>query len=374
MALVLTEDEVMLVDSVRGVLHREAPVSAFRALRDSADVLAYDPRLLKLLAENGFVAPNVAETEGGLGLGARAAGLIMEQAGHVLAAVPLLAPAMAASLIGSTASKAQKDDLFPSLLAGERVIAPALDEAARQHDPHALTTMAERNGAAWLVTGTKTAVVDGFGADAYLVSALCQGEIGIFMVEKDVPGLEVVKFAAVDSRNYARLSLSGTRAVRLGDGDVGGDAGGGIADALDLGRALLAAELLGISDEAFDRTVAYLKERRQFDRAIGSFQALQHRAARLFARLDLARGVVLAALHAIDDGDEQATWLASLSKAVMTKLSRDLLVEAMQMHGGVGFTDAFDIGLFVKRGRVAGDLLGDDYFHTERLAREHWKI
>ena len=158
--------------------------------------------------------------------------------------------------------------------------------------------------------------------------------------------------------------------MRLGEAD----AGEAIAAALDLGRALLAAELLGICDEAFDRTVAYLKERRQFDRVIGSFQALQHRAARLYARLDLARGVVLAALRAIDDNDPDATWLASLSKAVMTKLSRELLVEAVQMHGGIGVTDAFDIGLFVKRGRAAGDLLGDDYFHTERLARDYWQL
>ena len=158
--------------------------------------------------------------------------------------------------------------------------------------------------------------------------------------------------------------------MHLGHANVGE----AIAAALDLGRALLAAELLGICDEAFDRTVAYLKERRQFDRVIGSFQALQHRAARLYARLDLARGVVLAALRAIDGGDADATWLASLSKAVMTRLSRDLLVEAVQMHGGIGVTDAFDIGLFVKRGRAAGDLLGDDYFHTERLARDYWQL
>lgn len=369
MALVLTEEEVMLVHSVRGLLDREAPMSTFRALRDSGDMLAYDARLLKRLAESGFVAPNVAQEDGGIGLGACAAGLIMEQAGHVLAAAPLLTTAMAASLIGGTASKAQKDNLLPSLIAGDRTIAPALDEAAR-HDPQVLVTKAERNGKDWLVTGSKTAVMDGFSADAYLVSADLQGEVALFLVEKDAPGLEAVKFAAVDSRNYARLSFAGTRAMRLGDGD----ASSAIAGALDLGRALLAAELLGICDEAFDRTVAYLKERRQFDRVIGSFQALQHRVARLYARLDLARGVVLAALRAIDDSDEGATWLASLSKAVMTKLSRDLLIEAVQMHGGIGVTDAFDIGLFFKRGRAAGDLLGDDYFHTERLARVYWRI
>ena len=369
MTLVLTQDEVMLVDAAKGLLSREAPLGMFRALRDSGDPLAFDPALHRRLAASGFVAPNVAEADGGLGLGASAAGLIMEQAGHVLAAAPLLSAAMAAGLIGKTASKAQKDTLLPSLITGETTIAAALDETAR-HEPSVLATKATRNGEGWLLSGSKTAVIDGFGASAWLISAEFEGTIALFLVEQAAAGLEVDKVDAVDSRNYAKLSLKGTPAMRLGDGD----AGPAITAALDLGRALLAAELLGICDEAFDRTVAYLKERRQFDRVIGSFQALQHRAARLYARLDLARGVVLAALRAIDADDPEATWLASLSKSVMTKLSRDLLVEAVQMHGGIGVTDAFDIGLFVKRGRAAGELLGDDYFHTERLARDYWRL
>jgi alkylation response protein AidB-like acyl-CoA dehydrogenase len=293
----------------------------------------------------------------------------MEQAGHVLAAAPLLSAAMAAGLIGKTASKSQKDTLLPPLIAGESTIAVALDETAR-HDPSVLATTAKRNGQGWLLSGSKTAVIDGFGAQAWLVSAEFEGTVALFLVEQAAAGLEMAKFDAVDSRNYAKLMLKDTPAMRIGEDD----AGEAIDKALDLGRALLAAELLGICDEAFDRTVAYLKERRQFDRVIGSFQALQHRAARLYARLDLARGVVLAALRAIDDDDPEATWLASLSKSVMTKLSRDLLVEAVQMHGGIGVTDAFDIGLFVKRGRSAGELLGDDYFHTERLARDYWRL
>jgi acyl-CoA dehydrogenase len=369
MALVLTEDEVMLVDAAKGLLSREAPLSKFRALRDSSDPLAFDPALLRRLAASGFVAPNVVEADGGLGLGASAAGLIMEQAGHVLAAAPLLSAAMAAGLIGKSADAEQRSRLLPLVIAGDMTIAVALDEAAR-HDPLVLTTTATSNGGDWMLSGSKTAVIDGFGAHAWLVSADFDGTAALFLVEPAAPGLEVAKFDAVDSRNYAKVSLDGTPAIRLGEAD----AVEAIAAALDLGRALLAAELLGICDAAFDRTVAYLKERRQFDRVIGSFQALQHRAARLYAKLDLARGVVLAALRAIDEGDPEATWMASLSKAVMTKLSRDLLVEAVQMHGGIGVTDAFDIGLYVKRGRVAGELLGDDYFHTERLARDYWRL
>ena len=369
MALVLNDDEVMLVDYARGLLDREAPVTAFRALRDSGDALAWSPDLLAKLAENGLVAPNVAEEDGGVGLGAAAAGLILEQAGHVLAAAPLLSGAMSAKLIAGAGSDAQRAELLGSIVAGERVVAPALDESSR-HDPLRLDTQARQSSEGWALAGAKTAVIDGYEADAYVVSAVAGGAPALFLVEKGAPGLKVEKFASVDSRNYAKLSLNDTPATRLGDGD----ASAAIAAALDLGRALLAAELLGIADEAFDRTVAYLKERKQFDRVIGSFQALQHRAARLYARLDLARGVVLKALRAIDEGHPDATWLASLAKGTMTRLTRDVLMEAMQMHGGIGVTDEFDIGLFVKRGQAAGELLGDDHFHTERLARDHWNL
>jgi len=369
MALVLSQDETMIAETSRGLFARHAPVGAFRALRDSEDPLAWDRDLLRLLAESGLVAPNVPESHGGLALGAIAAGLIAEQSGHVLAAVPLLASAMVGSLIAAAASEEQKARLIPTIVSGESVIALALDEAPR-HWPDHIECAAQECGGAWQLSGNKTAVIEGFGADGWLVSARAGGNIALFLVGKDATGLQVERFAAVDSRNYARLRLTATPAERLGQGD----ASGAIASALDLGRALLAAELLGISEEAFARTVAYLKERKQFGRLIGSFQALQHRAARLYGRLELARGTVIAALRAIDEQAADATWLASLAKSVTTRLARELLAEAVQMHGGIGVTDAYDIGLFVKRGQCAGDLLGDDHFHTERLAREHWQL
>ncbi len=369
MALVLSQDEAMLVDSTRGLLSREAPVTAFRALRDSGAELAYEPALLAKLAENGLVAPNVPEADGGLGLGAAAAGLVLQQAGHVLAAAPLLSAAISAALIARAGDEGHRADLLGPIVAGERVVAPALEEGVR-HDPRRLETKAAKSGEGWSLTGAKTAVIDGFAADAYVVSAVADGVPALFLVEKGAGGLNVERFVAVDSRNYAKLTFAATPATRLGQGD----ASAAIAAALDLGRALLAAELLGAADEAFARTVSYLKERRQFDREIGTFQALQHRAARLYSRLDVARGVVLKALRAIDEGDADATWLASLAKGTMTRLARDVMMEAMQMHGGIGMTDDFDVGLFVKRAQSAGELLGDDHFHTERLAAGKWGL
>ncbi|MCB2046791.1 MAG: acyl-CoA dehydrogenase family protein [Novosphingobium sp.] len=369
MALVLSEDETMLVDSAHGLLDREAPVTSFRALRNSGEELAWDRSLFGKLAENGLVAPNVAEADGGVGMGISAAGLVMEQAGHVLAAAPLLSAAISATLIARAVGEGQGADLLGSVVSGERVIAPALDEAAR-HDPARLETRAQKSGEGWTLTGAKTAVIDGYDADAYVVSAMADGAPALFLVEKAASGLSVERFAAVDSRNYTKLSLSGTPAKRLGEGD----ASDAITAGLDTGRALLSAEMLGMADEAFDRTVAYLKERKQFDRIIGTYQGLQHRAARLYSRLDIARGIVLKTLRAIDEGSADATWLASLAKATMTRLARDVMIEAMQMHGGIGVTDDHDVGLFVKRTQAAGELLGDDHFHTERLAAGKWGL
>lgn len=369
MALTLTDDETMLVESARGLLARETPVAALRALRDSGSALHYDPTALATLAENGFVAPHVAEADGGLGMGAAAAGLIAEQAGRTLATAPLLSAAMAATLIARAGSAEQKARLIPALIGGELVAACALDEAIR-HDPSRLETSAERSGDRWVLTGNKRLAIDGVGAGLTIVSALADGVPALFLVAPDAVGFAVRPIDAIDSRNLARIHLASTPAERLGDGD----ATPAIAAALDLGRALLAAELLGMADEAFERTVAYLKERVQFGQRIGSFQALQHRAARLYARLDIARGVVLKALRAIDEGSEDATLLASLSKAYMTRLARDVLVEAVQMHGGIGVTDDIDIGLYLKRTRSVGELLGDEHFHTERLARDRFGL
>ena len=369
MALVLNQDETMIADTARGLFARHAPVSTLRALRDSGEPLCRDRSLLARLAENGLVAPDLAESDGGLGLGAIAAGLIAEQAGHVLAAVPLLASAMAGRLLAGVADGGQKHRLIPAIVAGESVLALALEEAPR-HRAGPVCATARQDASGWTICGSKTSVIEGFAADGYLVSARAGGDVAIFHVANGAAGLEVERLAAIDSRNYARLRLVETPAERLGTGD----AEAAICATLDLGRALLAAELLGICDEAFARTVAYLKQREQFGRPIGSFQALQHRAARLYARLEVARGTVIAALRAIDEQAADATWLASLAKSVMSKLARELLAEAIQMHGGIGVTDAYDIGLFVKRGQCAGELLGDDRFHTERLARDYWNL
>ena len=373
MPLVLSEDERLLVDSVAGLLSRSAPVSAFRRVRDSGDPKRYDPALYAEMAGAGLVAPQVPEADGGLGMGYAAAGLIAEQCGRTLAASPLWSATLAAEIVRLAGSAEQKAELLPKIIDGSLIVAFAFDEAAR-HNPgrQALTARIDGNG--YRLDGKKRLVVDGGVADRLIVAATASDGPRLFLVDPSVPGVARTVLNLVDERNAADIAFDGVQVggdAALGDGMA---AKAAIARALDLGRVLLASELLGMAEEAFERTVAYLKEREQFGARIGSFQALQHRAARLYIALDLATGVVLKALRALDEADPSATALASLAKGLLTKTAREVMNEAVQMHGGVGVTDAFDIGFFFKRARVAGETFGDDYFHKERLGEVAWKI
>jgi alkylation response protein AidB-like acyl-CoA dehydrogenase len=372
MALVLTEDEVMLVDSAKKLFSRSAPVSAFRALRDSGDKARYAPALWAEMAAAGFAGLLLPEAQGGTGFGAIGAGLIAEQIGHVLAASPLLSSALAIEILRLAGNDAQQS-LLAEIAAGELIVAFAIDEG-RRHDPESLSLYAGADGDGFVLEGEKRFVVDGGIADKFIVAARTDAGPALFLVDAPAAGITITPLSLVDSRNAADLNFHGVKVAAGALIGKAGDAAPVIGRALDLGRALLAAELLGIAEEAFDRTVAYLKEREQFGVKIGSFQALQHRASRMYCSLELGRGVVLKALRALDEQDPAASLLASLAKAVLTKTARDVLNEATQMHGGIGVTDDIDIGLFFKRGRVAGDTFGDDFFQKERLARLAWQI
>jgi acyl-CoA dehydrogenase len=372
MPLVLSEEETLLADSANRLFSRTAPVSAFRRLRDSGGTARYAPELWAEMAEAGFTGILIPEDFGGTGFGYAAAGLICEQIGHVLAASPFLSTALASEILLRDGNEAQRA-LLAEVAAGTLIIAFAIDEQAR-HQPTHLATHASADGPGFVLNGTKRLVLDGGIAAKLIVAAATEQGPTLFLLDSNTPGATIKSLDLVDSRNAADISFHG---VSLGAESVIGTQGQAAATidrALDVGRALLAAELLGIAQESFDRTVAYLKEREQFGVKIGSFQALQHRASRMYANLDLARGVVLKALRALDEKDRAASALASLAKATLTRTARDVMNEALQMHGGIGVTDDIDIGLFFKRARVAGDTFGDDYFHKERLGRLVWRV
>jgi acyl-CoA dehydrogenase len=375
MALVLTEEQQMLRDAAAGFLGEKASTPALRALRDGGDEHAYDAAVWQEMAAMGWASIAIPESYGGLGYGYTGLGVVLEQVGRHLSASPL----EGSVLVGATAmlqlgSEDQKNEWLPRIAAGEAQLSLALQEQA-VFMPAAVALTARRDGDEWVLSGNKRMVIDALSADAFVVIARTAGTSGdetglsAFLVPSDAAGLERRRCELVDSRQYGALELS---EVRLAADTLMGAEGGAWAPlqhCLDVASVGVAAELLGLSLEAFERTMAYLRERKQFGKVIGSFQGLQHRAAALFAELELARSIVLKALQAVDSGSEDLPRLASAAKAKLCEVAKLASNEGIQMHGGIGMTDEYDIGFFLKRARVLQHLLGDYYYHLDRFAR-----
>jgi len=369
MSLVLNDEQRMLRDSVQSFLDGRAPVAHLRELRDSNGLVGFSRELWGDFADQGYSAVLVPEAQGGLGLGIVEAGLISERLGHTLTPSPFLSTAvLAAWVISHGGSKVQQERLLPLIAAAETVVGVAVDEHSK-HRPDAIATRARRDGDRFVLDGEKIFVVDGHVADTLIVVARTgQESLGLFLVESKAEGVTIERTRMVDAHNAARVRLSG---VAVPADAVLGAADGGAAllePLLDVGRVIVAAQLLGIADEVFGRTVAYLKERRQFGRPIGEFQALQHRAAQLYCDIELARAIVLKALRAVQADPAEARVLASQAKARACTTANRAVQEGVQMHGGVGMTDELDIGLFMKRARVLQELFGDAGFHAARVA------
>lgn len=377
MSLVYSEEQRLLADTASEFLAARSPVSAQRRLRDEGAVEGFDAALWQEMVNLGWSAIPFPESFGGLAFGCKGLGAVFEQLGARLSAAPLLSSiVLGGSAVELAGSPAQQAEWLPTLIAGERRIALAVDEQPR-HAPADTALAARREGQGWVLTGDKLCVVDGVGADAFVVLARSAGQPGdtaglsLFLVPADAAGLCVSPVKLVDSRNHARLRLDAVRVDAAALLGAEGEAWAALDAALDRGRGCLAAELLGASQALFDTTVEYLKTRVQFDVPIGSFQALQHRAAWCYTHLQLARSTVMAGLAALDDASLDAAGrarLVSLAKWKAGETAHLVSREAVQMHGGMGVTDELDVGLFLKRIRVVQACLGDGDFHCQRYA------
>jgi hypothetical protein len=370
MALLLTEEQTMLRDSTRSFMSDKAPVSQLRALRDNADALGYSPEVWRQFAEMGFSGVLVPEAQGGLGLGFVEAGVVMEEIGRNLSASPFLASSVVAvTALRQAGNATQQTEWLPRLARAEAIATLALDEHGK-HQPQRIAMKAERTGAGWTLNGDKTFVIDGHVADLLIVAARTSDTgTTLFLVPRTAQGVSVERVIMVDSRNAARIHFS---KVAVSDAAVLGVVDGAdkpLGVALDAGRAAAAAEMVGISDEVFSRTTEYLKARKQFGKLIGEFQALQHRAAALYVDIELARAATMGALQALDKEPASASRAVAVAKARAGTSATLAVQEGVQMHGGMGMTDAFDIGFFMKRVRALQEYLGDSHYHTEMLAR-----
>jgi alkylation response protein AidB-like acyl-CoA dehydrogenase len=375
MALVLTEEQSMLRDSARGLISDKAPVSHLRQLRDSKDATGFSRDVWRAFAEMGFSGLLVPEQFGGSGLGCVEAGVVMEEIGRTLMPSPFLSTAvLAASALSRGGSDAQKSQYLPKISDGSLLAALAIDEGAK-HRPLQTRMQAVRSGNGFKLSGDKAFVVDGHTADLLIVAARTAGAAGeqngltLFLVDPKAKGIATERTTMVDSHNAARIVFDHVEVNAdgvLGEVDQGGALLEGV---LNIGRGAVAAEMVGLSEEVFGRTVGYLKERKQFGRLIGEFQALQHRAAALYIEIEITRAAVLKALQALDGNFEQAGAAVAVAKARAGSTATLAVQEGVQMHGGMGMTDQFDIGFFMKRARVCQELFGDANFHADQLAR-----
>ena len=377
MTLVLTEDQQLLKDAAKSFCQQNAPISVLRRLRDEDHPRGYDEDVWKQMLELGWTGMAVPEAYGGFEFGYSGLGIVLEETGRTLVSSPLISSTLlSTSLVNVAGSEDQKSALLPALVSGELIMALALDEHG-QHQPQRIATAATATDGGFKLSGQKTFVLDGHVADKLIVVARTSGQeggeqgISLFIVDAGAPGVEITRTKMVDSRNSAKVVLID---VSVSSDSVLGELDQGFAAldrVLDIARIGLAAEMLGSIEEVFSSILEYLKQREQFGVLIGSFQALQHRAAEMYSEIELCRSVVRAAVNALDNADlstEEIARYASLAKAKLSEVFELVSNEGVQMHGGIGMTDEFDIGFYLKRARVAQAFLGDARFHRDRYA------
>lgn len=374
MALVLSEEQELLRDSAKDFVANAVEIDWLRKVRKQGGSVGFDRDVWRQMAELGWTAIPFAEDVGGLGLGYAEAGVVLEELGRACAVTPYLSSVvLGGGAVDLGGSAEQKAEILPGVCDGSTLLALAYQETAR-HDPYVVETSAVLEGGQWLLNGRKQLVLDGATADRLIVAARSSGASGdregltLFLVDAGASGLDVKPGLLLDSRSAAHVVLDG---VSVGEDAVIGRVDGG-AEILDRvferAAVALSAEMLGGIQEAFERTVDYLKEREQFGAKIGSFQGLKHRAARWFCEVELTRSIVMQALRAIDDGDEKVAEIVATCKARASDAFRLSGQEGIQMHGGMGVTDEADIGFFLKRARVSELLLGDSAYHRNQFA------
>ncbi len=361
----LTEEQSMLRDQAKSWVTEQFPVQKFREMRDSGVEARFMPETWQGMIEMGWTGILVPEQYGGSGLGYLTFGVVLEEIGRQLTASPLFASAY----VGATAvmlggSDDQKQAILPKVVDGSVILTLAVDEGPR-HNPAKIELKAESTGSGYKLSGNKTFVVEGMAATDFIVAVSTDDGVRLLHVPASADGVSREAMSMVDSRGYANVHFDG---VEVGADAVMGDAAV-LEQVLDCARAGIGAEMLGTASQAFDMTLEYLKTRVQFGQVIGSFQALGHRAAELFGQMELSRSCMEAALQGIDAEADDVAQLASLSKAKVGDFIHEMSNQLIQIHGGIGMTDEFDAGFYLKRARVLEAAYGNQAFHRDRYAR-----
>lgn len=371
----LTEEQTLLKDQASAWVAAEAPVSKFRAMRDAKTEAGFSEPTWASMVEMGWTGILVPEQYGGSDLGYLTFGVVLEELGKQLTASPLFASAyVGASALLLAGTEDQKSDLLPKIVDGSAIVTLAIDEGPR-HGPKQTALKATAKGDGYTLSGTKTMVLEGMSATHFIIVARTSGLAGdakglsLFVVPADASGITREPIKTMDSRGYAALKLDDVTvpaSALMGPADQAGEV---LEEILDRARAGLGAEMLGVGAQSFAMTLEYLKTRKQFGAVIGSFQALGHRAAELFSAMELARSCGEAALQAIDGQSNNVAKACSLSKAKVGDFLHEMATQLIQIHGGIGMTDEFDAGLYLKRARVLEGLYGTPAYHRDRYAK-----
>ena len=374
MKLILNEEEQFLRDTAKNFAEERSPITHFRSLRDNNDPILWDKDLWSEMSKLGWPGIMIPEKYGGSNFGISGICVVLQECAKTLTPSPLFATGvLGAFSIKTYGTDEQKEKYLPSIASGDLTVSLAIDESSH-HNPYETELSAKKNNNNYLLSGKKVFVIDGASSDLLIVLARTSGNKGdstgltLFLVDSNQVGINKVKLEMADSRNYANITFENVDVPSeniLGDPEAGGEA---IDNILDIGRIAISAEMLGNSEAAFETTLDYLKQRKQFGVLIGSFQALQHRAAEMFCEIELTKSSVMAAMRAADEGSNELQRLSSLAKTVAGETLHLVSNEAIQMHGGIGVTDEYDVGFFLKRARVAEQIFGSSKFHTERYA------
>ena len=374
MKLILTEEEQFLKDTAKSFAEERSPITHFRSLRDMSDPILWDKNIWDEMSKLGWPGIMIPEEFGGSNFGLSGICVVLQECAKTLTPSPLFASGvLGAYAINNYGTKEQKEKYLPLIASGELTTSVAVDESSH-HNPYDTVLIAKKNSDEYILSGKKNFVIDGTSSDLLIVLARTSGKKGdltgltLFLVDPTNEGIDRIKLEMADSRNYANIIFDNVKIPSkniLGDIEAGGEA---IDDVLDIGRIAMSAEMLGNSEAAFETTLDYLKQRKQFGVLIGSFQALQHRAAEMFCEIELTKSSVIAAMRAADERSNDVQRLSSLAKTVAGETLHLVSNEAIQMHGGIGVTDEYDIGFFLKRARVAEQIFGSAKFHTERYA------
>lgn len=369
-----SEEQLELGEIARSFLADASGSEAVRVAMETPE--GYDPKVWEQIAtELGWCCVHIPEAYGGLGLGYVDLVVLLEAAGEVVLCAPFFSTVvLGANTILNVGSEAQKETLLPPIAEGTQMATLAYTEASGRWDAEGVEATATPDGDGFVLAGRKTFVLDGHTADRLLVVARAPGSKGedglsVFVVDGDAAGVTRKALPTMDqTRRLAEIELSDVRVE--GDACLGepGAAGPGLRRTLDLAAIGLAAEQVGGAQRCLDMSVAYAKEREQFGRPIGSFQAIKHKCADMMVAVESARSAVYYAACIADDGSDDLSSNASLAKAWCSDAYFKCAGDSIQIHGGVGFTWEYDPHLHFKRARAGRSWLGTPDEHRERIA------